>query len=553
MLVSIRCLSQSAVFETFSYKGENVLADKWTDSNSQFLNPILPGFCPDPSICRVGKDYYLVVSSFSYYPGVPIYHSTDLVSWRQIGHVLNRPSQLKLSEGIGVSSGIYAPDIKYNPHNKRFYLITTGVYAGGNFYVTTDDPKKGHWSEPVFLPEVGGIDPAIFFDEDGKAYIVNNDAPDGEPKYSGHRAIWIREFDWKNNKIIGQQKAIIDGGVDISQKPSWVEGPHLYKINGKYYLMCAEGGTGPAHREVIFVSDSPMGPFQPCPINPILTQKDLPANREYPVNCVGHADLVQTEAGDWHAVFLGTRDYKYGHNNTGRETFLLPVSWDSGQPVILPVSEKVPLVVPMTEEMKRLHRKAKAGDDFYAPSVLWNKSGLAKETVVLRNPTVQRYQIDENTGFLNLIPAEGLEKKKHPALILRRINSQVFNVSTSFAYIPTSEQDFAGLIVFQDEAHNIRAGKSINEEGETVLLLQVFKGGKLHGGYELIVPEEYRTAKVNLRIEASKAHTYVFSYAYGTSNSWQQLGEAVDTTILSTKMAGGFTGNLVGIYATNGR
>lgn len=119
---------------------------------------------------------------------------------------MNRPSQLPLKDGLRISGGIYAPDIKYNPHNKLFYVITTAVDGGGNFFVTTDDPKKGEWSDPVFLPEVGGIDPGFLFDEDGKAYIVNNDAPAGKPEYSGHRAIWIREFDWKNNRTTGEQK-----------------------------------------------------------------------------------------------------------------------------------------------------------------------------------------------------------------------------------------------------------------------------------------------------------------------------------------------------------
>ena len=157
-------------------------------------------------------------------------------------------------DGLRISGGIYAPDIKYNPHNGLFYLITTAVDGGGNFFVTTDDPKKGVWSDPTFLPEVGGIDPGFLFDEDGKAYIVNNDGPAGKPEYDGHRAIWIREFDWKNGCTVGKQKMIVDGGVDKTRHPIWIEGPHLYHINGTYYLMAAEGGTGPNHSEVIFTS-----------------------------------------------------------------------------------------------------------------------------------------------------------------------------------------------------------------------------------------------------------------------------------------------------------
>jgi beta-xylosidase len=274
------------IFDEFLYHGKNSV----NPGMFQYSNPILPGCYPDPSICRVGKDYYLVNSTFGYYPGVPIWHSTDLVHWKQLGYVLNRPSQLMLKD-CKMSGGVYAPDIKYNPHNRTFYMITTGTGYGSTTYVKTDDPKKCNWSAPVALPSVGGIDPSLFFDEDGKAYILNNDAPAYEPLYSGHRAIWIREFDWRNDRVVGEAKVLIDGGLDISKQPSWIEGPHLYKVKGKYYLMAAEGGTGPNHREVILSSDSPMGPFKPCAINPILTQMGLSSDRIDPITCAGHADL----------------------------------------------------------------------------------------------------------------------------------------------------------------------------------------------------------------------------------------------------------------------
>ena len=207
-----------------------------------------------------------------------------------------------MRDDLRISGGIYAPDIKYNPSNGLFYVITTNVDGGGNFFVTTDNPKKGEWSDPIYLPEVRGIDPSFLFDTDGKAYILNNDAPQGKAEYDGHRAIWIREFDWKNNRTISQQKMIIDGGIDKSQKPIWIEGPHLYHINNTYYLIAAEGGTGPDHREVAFTSHSPFGPFVPCQTNPILTQRDLPNDRDNPVTCVGHADLVETPEGDRKSV-----------------------------------------------------------------------------------------------------------------------------------------------------------------------------------------------------------------------------------------------------------
>ena len=239
-----------AVFESFRYEGRDAVYPAHPLSGKDVVyNPILPGWYSDPSICSNGEgDYFLVTSTFSYFPGVPLFHSRDLVNWKQVGHVLDRPSQLT---GLGrqhTSGGIYAPDIKYNPKNRTYYMITTNV-GTGNFLVKTQDPF-GAWSDPILLPQVQGIDPSLFFDDDGKAYIVNNDeAPGGKPEYDGHRTIRIVEYDVENDCTIGERRIIVNKGVDPAAKPIWIEGPHLYKIDGKYFLMCAEGGTSDQHSE----------------------------------------------------------------------------------------------------------------------------------------------------------------------------------------------------------------------------------------------------------------------------------------------------------------
>jgi alpha-N-arabinofuranosidase len=306
-------------------------------------NPILPGFYPDPSICRVGEDYYLVNSSFSYFPGVPIFHSTDLISWVQIGHILDRPSQLNLSEQ-GISQGIYAPAIRNN--KGTFYMITTLIGGdGGNFFVTAENPA-GPWSDPVWLKEIEGIDPSFFFDEDGKAYIINNGPPpENNPLYNGHRALWLQEFDLTAQKLTGERKIIVNAGTDISRKPIWIEGPHLFKNKGYYYLLAAEGGTGLDHSEVIFRSKSIWGPYEVYSGNPILSQRDLPADRISPVTCAGHADMVQTADGDWVAVFLACQPYSEDFFNTGRQTFFNKVDWSGEWPVILEKGLAIPETV----------------------------------------------------------------------------------------------------------------------------------------------------------------------------------------------------------------
>ena len=222
------------VFSNFVYQGNDAVYNEHPLKADEFYSPILQGCYPDPSIVRKNNDYYLVCSSFAMFPGVPIFKSNDLVNWKQIGHVLDRPSQLKV-ENSGISAGVYAPAIAYNKQNDMFYMITTQIAGGmGNIVVKTTDPEKG-WSEPYKL-NFGGIDPSLFFDDNGKAYVVHNDAPDaGKELYNGHRVIKIWEYDVQKDQVIaGSDKIIVNGGVDISKKPIWIEAPHIYKRNGLY-------------------------------------------------------------------------------------------------------------------------------------------------------------------------------------------------------------------------------------------------------------------------------------------------------------------------------
>ena len=259
-------------------------------------NPILAGFYPDPSICKAGNDYYLVNSSFSYFPGLPIFHSRDLVNWKQIGHAMDRAGQLNL-DGAGVSRGLFAPAISY--HNGRFYIVCTLIDKLGNFIITATDPG-GRWSDPVPLPEVNGIDPSLYFEEDGSAYILYNSiSPNNQPLYDGHRTIRMYAFDAVNLKVKGEEKLLINGGTDITKKPVWIEGPHILKKDGWYYLLCAEGGTGYNHSEVVFRSRDVYGPYISYENNPILTQRHLDPARTNPITTTGHADLIEANDGKW--------------------------------------------------------------------------------------------------------------------------------------------------------------------------------------------------------------------------------------------------------------
>ena len=525
-----------AVFERFTYEGRDaVYAAHPLPGADAAYNPILPGWYSDPSICTNGEgDYFLVTSTFSYFPGVPLFHSRDLVNWKQVGHVLDRPSQLGLDRQR-TRGGIYAPDIKYNPKNRTYYMITTNV-GTGNFLVKTQDPF-GPWSDPILLPQVQGIDPSLLFDDDGRAYIVNNDdAPGGRPEYDGHRTIRIVEYDVENDCTIGERKVIVDKGADPSQKPIWIEGPHLYKIDGNYYLMCAEGGTEEGHSEVIFRSDTPMGVYKPWHRNPILTQRHLAADRPNPVTCTGHADLVRTPEGTWWGVFLGCRPTERGFENLGRETFMLPVRWsEDGFPFFLSGEETVPMVV--------RHPGTTVGEAPAFGNFKWEDSfdgdKLDLAWMTLRGPADGLFALKGGALELLCSPARAT-RFETPALLLRRLQHHAFAVSTRMRFTPAGEEA-AGLLLYKDERHQFFL-KVCLQDGAPVIALErtgVFLGGKP-------LPKDYDT--IDLEVSSGDGLTFRFAYAVD-GGEMQTFAEGVDASYLSTAVAGGFTGTTIGPYA----
>lgn len=533
-----------ALFDYFTYDGhDSFYAENPLQGEDSFYTPILPGWYSDPSICTNGEgDYFLVTSTFTYFPGVPIFHSRDLVNWKQIGHVLNRPSQLVRMEGQHVSGGIFAPAISYNPHNQTYYMITTNVGAG-NFYVKTQDPF-GEWSDPIRVPEVGGIDPSFFFDEDGKAYVVNNDeAPDFKAEYDGHRTIRVQEFDWKNDKMVGPRKILVNKGVNPAEKPIWIEGPHMYKINGKYYLMDAEGGTSVNHSEVIFRSDSPWGPFKPWKNNPILTQRHLDPNRPNPVTCAGHADLVQATEGDWWAVFLACRPINNRFENLGRETFMLPVRWsDDGFPIITEGDE----VIPMTASRKGVKRAENVTFGNFSVTEEFNDSVLDMQWMTLRTPALDLYSLTATPGYLTLKCADKSAKERTtPALVCRRMQHHEFESATRMYFNPENANDKAGLLLFKDETHQYFMAVSQPESGRQISLTCVGRENKVLASQTLPADATCFDLKV-----ISRGLTYDFLYSTDGGKEWKTLCTDVDAGYLSTATAGGFTGTTIALYAT---
>lgn len=545
-LLSLSAASQLAAqspvaFDWFEYEGRDAIFEEPLGPG-EFQNPILAGFYPDPSSVRVGEDFYVVTSTFSYFPGVPIFHSKDLVNWRQIGNVLDRPSQLETS-GLRVSEGVFAPAIRH--HDGVFYMITTTVQGINNFYVTATDPA-GPWSEPNLLSWVDGIDPSLFFDDDGRVYLTHNGPPPNrESLYEGHRAVWLWEIDLETNEPIGEGKIIINGGVDLSKQPVWIEAPHVFKKDGWYYLTCAEGGTSVQHSQVIFRAKSMDGEWVPWEGNPILTQRDLSPERDNPIVAAGHADFLELENGDWWATFLAIRPYEGGFYNTGRETFLLPIEWnDEGWPVILERGEEIPWRLPKPDLPEWTVEGTPTTGNF-AWRDEFTDATLGFEWNFLRTPKGNWASVDTAKGHLLIAPqVHDLDSLENVSWLATRQHHSTFDAATRLQ--APVEGVSAGVAALIREDYYFYCGVRL-VDGEYVAFLEKAENGK---AVEVaatpiagLAPGEWLT----LSIEAAKAEISFYVQAEGGPRL--SVAEGEDATILTTTRAWSFVGAQMGPYA----
>ena len=493
-----------------------------------FKNPIIPGFYPDPSICRVGEDYYLVNSSFEYFPGVPIWHSTDMVHWEQIGNVLDRSSQLPLTN-CKPSNGIYAPTIRYN--KGKFYMVVTLVTenkAYKNFYVTATNPS-GPWSDPIVVDQ-SGIDPSLFWDDDGKVYFQSNRAT----KSSDPRAIYQSEIDINTGKRLSEIKTLWNGSGG-----SYVEGPHIYKKDGYYYLLTAEGGTAYGHTVAIGRSKSVWGPFESCPQNPILTNRMSYS----PLQGTGHADMVQAIDGSWWMVHLAFRPAVDGIHFIGRETCLTPVEWNKGEWPLVNGNGQTDVVISKTPP----NYNAQIPQPFGASVVTNFDQPIGFEWLYLRNPDSSNYSLNERAGFLRLKgAAANLNEWDSPTMIARRQQHFDFTASTNIDFNPKQTNEEAGLTILMDNRFHydvfisqVNGKRFVNLRYTLDSLNQVMQQMPLpDGAIELIVKGDKKR----------------YSFYYKTSNGLDVEIGKLNTRFLGTEVSGGYNGVIIGLYATgNGK
>ncbi len=480
-------------------------------ASAQYRNPIIPGFHPSPSICRVGDDFYLVNASFQYFPGVPIYHSKDLVNWEQIGNVLDRESQLPL-KGAASWTGIFAPTIRY--HDGLFYLVATNVGNGGNFLVTAKDPN-GPWSEPIWLKQEG-IDPSLWF-ENGKCYLVSN--PDN--------TIVLSEIDVKTGKQLAPGKPLWQG-----MGMRYPEAPHIYKKDGWYYLLISEGGTEIAHCMTIARSKNIYGPYEGYSKNPIFTHCNVKGQQSQ-IQAVGHGDFVQAQDDSWWVVFLAQRQFGGNYHHLGRETFLAPVEWKKGQWPVVNGGEPIDTLMsgkPLGVEQKSQKRHIRTTFD----------KPLGKEWVYIQNPDSNNYKV--RMGRLQLISSRGhLSKNDRPTFIGRRQESANMVAETYVNFEEGLPRDEAGMTIYQ-----IHDGHAEIFMRPTNNKTQVAVKCKLKSVESVMATAEIDCSAAYLRIRSDGLH-YMFDYSVD-GKAYKTLA-TLDCSLLSTEVVGGFTGAVIGLYA----
>ncbi len=476
----------------------------------KYFNPIIRGFNPDPSICRVDNDYYIVTSTFEYFPAIPVYRSTDLVNWEQIGNCIESKEQLNF-ENVMVEGGMWAPTIRF--YEGKFYVVAK-FKEFGNFIISSENPATG-WSKPVKV-DIEGIDPSIFF-EDGKAYYCTNARGKDDKE-----AISLVEINPETGEMLSEIKQIWHGASE--NKPQYLEAPHIYHIGRWYYIWCAEGGTGYNHMITVARSSNIWGPYENCPNNPILTNKNK-EEKEANVAGSGHGDLVEDSNGNWWVVHLATRPNEKWYSPLGRETFLLPVIWKDEWPVIGDGMSHIGCEAPLWNEQK-LPSGWKA--DF---------SKIGPQWLFLRNPVEENYILKQNYLILKPSNIKISDEKGSPTFMaLRQFDIRcILKVQMSFE--TERDGDEAGLTIYTSNKCYFSLYKK-NENGKNYIFAD--KNTKTFEQVKVEIEEGIMNFKIELYKDRYKFYCSINGKEYN-------LGEF--KTSEKEEAGKSFTGVLMGMYA----
>ncbi|MDO5521105.1 MAG: glycoside hydrolase family 43 protein [bacterium] len=482
----------------------------------KYSNPVVRGMYPDPSVCRAGDKYYMVCSSFALFPGVPIFESENMVNWKLIGHCLTRESQLKV-RGVSCSGGIFAPTIRY--HNGRFYMVTTNDSLHENFYVYSDD-IYGEWSDPIIV-EQDGIDPSLFF-EGEKSYFISNGADE-----KGLGCIQMCEIDIETGKKLSETKVLWQGTGG-----RYLEAPHLYRFGDWYYLLEAEGGTEYGHMVNYARSKSMWGPFESYSGNPVLTNRNLGG---YLLQGAGHGDIVEDKEGNWWFAHLAFRqiDRWLTFHHLGREVCMEPLHWNDdgwftiGMDGIAAIDVEVPDISNEVVQDFSYHKTFE--------TLNWDK-----DWSYLRIPDKENYKTSKHSLSLRGTKHQ-LSELASPTFIALRQDE--FTMELSLKIKPAMQE--AGISLYMDDTHHYEVAVN-GREGQTEVSVRYTIGSCASGEIASVTLAQ---ETVELRIEADPLYYYFFVETEGKK---VELGK-LETRYLSSEVAGGFTGALIGLYAVDAK
>jgi xylan 1,4-beta-xylosidase len=482
---------------------------------SGYANPVIPGFYPDPSVCRAGDEYFLATSTFTYYPGVPIFRSSNLVDWTQVGNALDRPSLLDLADTDAYSSlGVFAPTLRH--HDDRFWMITTvfRLDSTDNYFVTADD-AAGPWSEPVRL-DVRGIDPDLAWGDDGRCWVHFS---------SGQRILRCRIDPDSGEVLEGPEPTWSGSGLQFP------EAPHVFERDGTWYLLIAEGGTERGHAVSIARGPAPTGPWEPCPANPILSHRST----DLPIQNTGHADMVEAPDGSWWMVLLATRPRGGSprYHVMGRETFLAPVQWVDGWPCVDPIETQVPVRPPGPDVVCA----ADGCDDF-------DRKELDLRWIAVRRSPTSIASLTEKDGWLTLLGHDATLDSPTPVFVGRRQQHERCRAST---LVDLGDADEAGLVIRMDERSHYEVGVSVD---------RVLVRARVGPVAAEVASAERPTGASVLFLETKPGSSIgppddiVLGYVDDAGE--QRVLAELDGRYLSTEVAGGMLGRVIGMYAVGG-
>ena len=542
-----------AFFKHFTYEGRDSYFDSTLLTKGTMWNPILQGSHPGTSICRKGNDFYMASATFSMFPAIPIYHSTDLVNWEIINYALPTEQQY-LNSSLRSNEGIYPPTIRYNKERDMFYISGTFIGGGGHFIISAKDPA-GKWSDPQYVFGMMGIHASLFFDDDGKAYLLHQGDPPYEPPYDGFKVIYLQEFDLDNCATLGEKYTILEGGHDLARHPGWMESPHLYKHEGYYYLSASEGGSlGMWFASCIYRSKTISGPYEHYEKNPNLTQRHVPRHPNQ-ISCVGHADYLELADGRWYVIFQGMREDDNNANFMCKETFLMPVKWtEDGWPTVVEHNEALPRVIETpfagtsySDDPRFIpHGNLKMDEHFYSDT-------LSYYWMFLRTPIGTAFFPNGAEGISIPLEINNFRSVRHCGFLSLRVLNNQFSFGTVMDFKPEGEHEFAGLAMFLGDRNNVLYG--VTKRGDKYMLQ--LKKTVLNEILEDVIEAECDitndfNGRICLNIDNYNGQTFTVKFRFEEEGEWYTLSDEMSTDYMNVNRPNnhGFTGDFIGIYGS---